>query len=262
MLAIFNEKDNFPIKKAVLPIAPKFDDLKLAKTVASGYEARFAGEPGTRDAAHRMLAGRKDWAKIFLDEVDLHHIKAKDVAGDIVRQLALYKDAEIDAMVNKNWPSTTAKLNNAQKIVEMNRIKTILAKQGDADKGKAIFTQRCFICHTLFNEGGKIGPELTGYERNNLDFWLPAILDPSLEIREGFGAYIAKLKNGQALMGIMAKQDATSIALKDMAAQLHTIKTDEIESLEASPISLMPEGLLNGVSDGNLRDLFAYLMKP
>ena len=262
LLAIFTESGNPTLKKAVLPIASKFDDVKLAKAVATGYEARFAGEPGLRDAAHRMLAGRKDWAKIFLDEVDLHHIKSKDVAGDIVRQLALYKDAEIDAAVTKNWPPASAKLNNAQKIAEMNRIKAVITKPGDADKGKAIFTQRCFICHTLFNQGGKIGPELTGYERANTDFWLTAILDPSLEIREGFGAYIAKLKNGQALMGIMAKQDATSIALKDMAAQLHTIKTDEIESLEASPISLMPEGLLNGVSDGDLRDLFAYLMKP
>ena len=64
-----------------------------------------------------------------------------------------------------------------------------------------------------------IGPNLTGYERNNPDFWLLAILDPSVEIREGFGAYTAKLKDGQTLMGMLVKQDASNVVLKDMAGQ-------------------------------------------
>jgi hypothetical protein len=50
--------------------------------------------------------------------------------------------------------------------------------------------------------------------------------------------------------------------LRDLAAQKHTARTDDIESLDASPISLMPEGQLAGTSDGDIRDLFAWLMKP
>jgi len=261
ILEMMKESSN-AVKRSVLPIAAKFDDHHLADAVVTGYEARFAGEPQLRDAAHRMLASRESWAKLLLHEVDLYHIKSQDVAPDIVRQLALYKDAEIDALVKKHWKPASARLNNEQKIAEMNRLKDIVAKtSGDTEKGQAIFSQRCAICHTLFAEGGKIGPELTGYERNNMDFWLTAILDPSIEIREGFGAYIAKVKGGQALMGIMTKQDSTGVVLKDMAGQLHTVKTGELESLEASPVSMMPEGLLTGLSEGELRDLFAYLRK-
>ncbi len=251
------------MKKAVLAVAGRYNEPKLAQTVVAGYEGRFAGDPGLRDAAHRTLASRKEWAKLLLDEVEKHHIKEQNVAPDVVRQLGLYHDAEIDELVKKHWPPSSAKLGNVQKLAEMSRIKsTIVNGGGDADKGKQLFTQRCAVCHTLFGEGGKIGPELTGYERNNLDFWLPAILDPSLEIREGFGAYICNLKDGQVLMGLLDKQDAGGVVLKDVAGQKHAVKQIDIGSLEASPVSLMPEGLLTGLSEAELRDLFAFLTKP
>jgi putative heme-binding domain-containing protein len=263
IMGILSKSTNTGLKKAVLSSATKFEDHQLAKAVLDGYEGRYAGDPSLRDAAHRMLASRKEWARMFLSEVDKWHIKAADIAPDIVRQLALYKDAEIDALIAKHWKTAEKKLSNAQKITEAQRIKGVLAGgAGDAEKGHALFMQRCAICHTLFNEGGKIGPDLTGYERSNPDFWLTATIDPSIEIREGFGAYVVKLKDGQFLMGILDKQDASGISLKDLAGQRHSARTDNIESLEASPISLMPEGMLAGVSDGDLRDLFAWLMKP
>ena len=107
-----------------------------------------------------------------------------------------------------------------------------------------------------------VGPELTGYERGNPDFWLTALLDPNLEIREGYGAYTLTLKGGETLMGLLMKQDANGVTLRDLAGQTHTARTEKIATLTALPVSLMPEGLLSGLEDGALRDLFAWLMKP
>ncbi|WP_408004360.1 c-type cytochrome [Prosthecobacter dejongeii] len=144
----------------------------------------------------------------------------------------------------------------------MARIKAVIKTGlGDADKGKLQFMARCAICHKLFGEGNIIGPELTGYDRANPDFWLDNIFNPSLEIREGFGNYIVKLKNGQMLTGIMDAQDASGIVLKDIAGNKTPVKQPEIEKLEASPISLMPEALTTGMTDADLKDFFAYLMK-
>jgi len=89
-----------------------------------------------------------------------------------------------------------------------------------------------------------------------------AILDPSVEIREGFGAYSARLKDGQTLMGMLVSQDAGNVVLKDMAGTKHTARTSQIEKLEALPQSMMPEGLLTGLSDDDVRDLIGYLMSP
>jgi len=263
MLTILNEAEGIPLKKAVLPLASKFDEPKLAETVLKGYEAKYAGDGALQDAAHRMLASRVSWAKLFLKEVDAWHIKAEAVGTDVVHQLGAYDDPEIKATVQKLWKPKNAALNDQQKQAEAERIKAVLrGGSGDPVAGKVLFAQRCALCHQLFSEGGSIGPDLTGYERANPDFWLTGIIAPSIEIREGFGAYVAKLKGGQVLMGILTRQDASAIALKDMASQQHTARTDELESLEASPISLMPEGLLTGLTETELRDLFAYLMKP
>jgi len=63
-------------------------------------------------------------------------------------------------------------------------------------------------------------------------------------------------------MGTIDKQDAGGVVIKDVAGQRHAFRQLDIESLEASPTSLMPEGLLGGLNDSQLRDLFAYLQKP
>ena len=258
--AVLTSAGDISLKKAALAEASRFDDLKIPQSAVAVYEAKLAGDPALRDATHRMLVSRREWARIFLQEVELHHIKERNVAPDVVRQIGQYHDAEMDGIVQKHWPS--AKLNSAQMVAEMNRIKALLPdNQGDAEKGKVTFTQRCAICHTLFNEGGHVGPELTGYERTNPDFWLVAILSPSAEIREGFGAYICKVKDGQVFTGLIDKQDAGSVIIRDVAGQKHAVKQADIEGLEASPVSLMPEGLLGGLSDSDLKDLFAFLMK-
>ncbi len=266
MLRILGRAGGAGLKRAVLGVAARFDDKRLVDVVVSGYEPRFAGEPALREAALRMLASRQVWAQRLLTEVAEGRIRPREVAGDIVQQLESYGDAAMGAQVRKYWPPAGQRLSGAEKIAEAARIKAVLGaepgKRGDAAKGKALFVQRCAACHVLFAEGGTIGPNLTGYERGNPDFWLVGVLDPSLEIREGYGAYTAKLKNGQTLMGQLTRQDATGSVLKDMAGQLHTLKTAEVESLTALPVSLMPEGLLGGLGDAELRDLFAYLAKP
>ena len=94
-----------------------------------------------------------------------------------------------------------------------------------------------------------------------MDFWLDNLFTPSLEIREGFGAYIVKTKSGQFITGLMDAQDANGIVIKDMANNKTAIKQSDIEKMEASPVSLMPEGLTTGMSAADLKDFFAYLMK-
>jgi putative heme-binding domain-containing protein len=209
-----------------------------------------------------MLASRREWATLFLAEVDRSQIKPREVAPDVVRQLSLYKDPDMDRLLQKHWSGINTRLTSQEKIAEGQRIKGLLATPGDATTGKDLYAQRCAACHMLFNEGGRIGPDLTGYDRRNPDFWLVGILDPSVEIREGFGAYTAKLKDGQTLMGMLVQQDANSVVLQDMAGQKHTARAADVEQLDAFSQSLMPEGLLSGLSDAELRDLFAYLMKP
>jgi putative membrane-bound dehydrogenase-like protein len=256
---LLRSSDDLPMRRAALQAASRFADITLAQTVIENYESRFAGDPLLRDSAHRLLAGRRESAALFLDEVGRWRIKAAEVAIDVVHQMRAYRDPVLDARLDKHWPPTDS-LMAEDELEEIQRIKGLLAlRPGDPEAGREIYRQRCAACHQLFGEGGASGPDLTGYERGNLDFWLPAIISPSAEIREGFGAYTAKLHNDRLLLGMIERQDATGLVLRDLSGQKHLLPVSDIVSLDASPMSLMPPGLLDGLSDDVLRDLFAYL---
>jgi len=262
MVAILKSSAAPSLKRGMLQAAAKFDDKRLPEALLLGWEGQIAGDKALREDALRVMAGRKEWAQILISFVNEWKVPAKHFTIDIVRQLSLHKDAEIDAAIEKHWKGLLATGPTPEKKKEAERIKAVLKTGlGDADKGKLQFTARCAVCHSLFGEGGKIGPELTGYDRSNADFWLDNLFTPSLEIREGFGTYIVKTKGGQMLTGLMDAQDAKGIVIKDLAGNKTAIKQTDIEKLEASPISLMPEGMTAGMSDADLKDFFAYLMK-
>ncbi len=263
MIAIIKSAESDSFRRAILQNAAKFDDKRVAEAVLVGYEQRIAGDRTLRETALRLLAGRVEWAKLMLTRVDEWQLPAKHFPVDVVRQLSLYKDKDIDAAIDRHWKNLLIAAPTEDMLKEAVRIKTVLKTGGgDAEKGKLHFTARCALCHKLFGEGKEISPDLTPYDRQNLDFWLHATLTPSLEIREGFGAYIVKLKNGQLLTGLMDAQDASGIVLKDIAGNKTPVRQADIEKLEASPVSLMPPMLMTGMTDADLRDFFAYLMKP
>ena len=262
MVAILKSSAAPSLKRGILQAAAKFDDKRLPEALLLGWEGQIAGDKALREDALRVMAGRKEWAQILMSFVNEWKVPAKHFTIDIVRQLSLHKDADIDASIEKHWKGLLATGPTPEKKREAERIKAVIKTcLGDAEKGKLQFTARCAVCHKLFGEGGSIGPDLTGYDRANPDFWLDNLFTPSLEIREGFGTYIVKTKGGQMLTGLMDAQDAQGIILKDLAGNKTAIKQTDIEKLEASPISLMPEGMTAGMSDADLKDFFAYLMK-
>lgn len=262
MVAILKSSAAPSLKRGILQAAAKFDDKRIPEALLLGWEGQIAGDKALREDALRVMAGRKEWAQILMSFVNEWKVPAKHFTIDIVRQLSLHKDADIDAAIDKHWRALLFTGPTEAKKKEAERIKAVLKTGlGDADKGKIQFTARCAICHKLFDEGQSIGPELTGYDRANVDFWLDNLFMPSMEIREGFGAYIVKTKSGQILTGLMDAQDASGIVIKDIANNKTSVKQADIEKLEASPISLMPEALTTGMSDADLKDFFAYLMR-
>jgi len=249
-------------KRGLLPIAAQLDSPQIPLAILDKYEGGIAGDKALREDALRMLAARKEWALVLVRFVDEWKVPEKHFTPEIVRQLSLHHDATIDASIELHWKALLLTGPTPEKDHEMARIKALLQTGlGDPAKGQATYDARCAVCHKLFDQGGAIGPELTGYDRQSLEFWLLNSTYPSLEIREGFGAYVAKLKDGRILTGLMDAQGGGSISLKDLAGNRTAVKQADIEKLEASPISIMPEGLLAGLSDTELKDFFAYLMK-
>jgi putative heme-binding domain-containing protein len=130
---------------------------------------------------------------------------------------------------------------------------------GDPARGRKVFLNTCASCHTLFGEGGRIGPDLSAANRRDTTFMVENILFPSLTIRPEFVSYNVTLKDGRALSGFVVDSNQDSLTIRDIAEQKTVVSRGDLSRFEASTISLMPPGLLEAMQPQEVRDLFAYL---
>jgi putative heme-binding domain-containing protein len=192
--------------------------------------------------------------------VDGGRLKKEQIPVANVLAIQGFKDPTCDVLIQKHWGRLSRSSEEKERQVAQVR-EFLAAGKGDAQQGREIFQRSCATCHTLNGEGAKIGPDLTGYERDNLDFILPAIVDPSLAIREEYTAFNVETKDGQTITGFIVEQTPSAVTLTDVSGKRLVLPRRDIENLQASALSLMPEGLLDPLQPQEVRDLFAYLRK-
>ncbi|MCA9082056.1 MAG: c-type cytochrome, partial [Planctomycetaceae bacterium] len=127
--------------------------------------------------------------------------------------------------------------------------------------GRALFAKTCAACHRLFGEGGTIGPDLTGSNRNNLDYLLENIVDPSAVVNKDYRMTILQLTDGRVLNGLVLDKNDRTTTLRTATEQV-VIENSQIEASKLTPLSPMPDGLLGTLTAEQVRDLFAYLQTP
>jgi putative heme-binding domain-containing protein len=212
-----------------------------------------------RIAAASLLTHRPTWTLALLRAIEARQINKTCVPPAIVQRIGYFSDSNIHLLMQKIWPDqATATPDDRKK--EINRVAGILETgMGHPKNGKAIFAQQCSNCHKLFGQGGEVGPDLTSFNRNDINAMLLSIVHPSAEIREGYNSYLITTTDGRTLTGTLAEQDQQTVMLRTPDGQSISIPRKEIDEMTVTKQSLMPEGLLNAYSDQQLRDLFAYL---
>jgi putative heme-binding domain-containing protein len=176
-----------------------------------------------------------------------------------LRKLLLHRDEQIANLVRKHWGEVKG-ATTAQMQMEINRLALVINEsKADPYIGKKLFTARCASCHLLHAKGGNVGPDLTPLKRDDVPHLLLHIINPNAEIREGYESSVINTENGRTLTGIVIEKDARVVVLRTSDGQRVVLSKDDIESMSVTGISLMPEGLLQGLSDQEVRDLFAYL---
>ena len=219
------------------------------------------GDREKRDALN-TLAARPASAKTLLAAVDAAKVPAKDLTADVVRQLRTLKDADIQAHVAKIYGA--AREVSADKKAEMERYRNIYraggSQPGMASPGRVVFNKVCAQCHTLFDSGGKVGPDITGANRTDINYLLENIIDPNAVIPNEYRATEIETKDGRSLTGIVKVKGDKTIVVQT-ANELATLARDDIAEMHQGELSMMPEGLLAPLSDQEVRDLLYYLTR-
>lgn len=136
---------------------------------------------------------------------------------------------------------------------------------GSVARGDKVFERVCSQCHQLHGKGFEVGPNITGNGRGNLDQLVSNVLDPSLVIGEAFQAKLVLTYDGEVVAGLVAAEDERYLKIKVQGGKVVEFdKQEDIEQIQASSKSLMPEGIEAQLTQQELVDLFAYLslLKP
>jgi putative membrane-bound dehydrogenase-like protein len=237
-----------------------YDDPNTPAVILAAY-ATFTSEE-KRDALN-TLAARPPYAKALLDAVAAKKLPAGEVSADIIRQLGNLQDKEIDKVIADVWGSVRPTAADRLKLIAdyRKRLQAPAPAKPDLMLGRAMFAKTCQQCHTLFGMGGKVGPELTGSNRANLDYLLENILDPSAVIPKEYAATVIGLKDGRLVTGIVRAETAVALTVVT-ANETLTIPKDDVDVRKQSDVSMMPDDLLKPLAEDQVRALIAYLQSP
>ena len=245
------------LRGAALRGLAAYDDAKTPAAILAAYPALVGAE---KKDALGTLASRAVFAKHLLAAIASGAVPAKDLSADIIRQLRSLKQPELNAQVEKLWGQSRETA--ADKKLEIERYRAIvLAKSPrleDPARGRALFAKTCGQCHILFDAGGKVGPDLTGSNRADLDYILHNIIDPNAEIPNDYRTSNIETKDDRSITGIVTRQDAQAVTVVT-ANETLVLPRGDIRTLKQSDFSMMPEGLLQQFTSEEVRDLIAYL---
>ena len=256
LLGVLKVSKDAELQTAALGALQAFDEARLGEDLVGMLDSLA---PEVRPTALNVLVTRKAWARSLLAAVDAGKVAPKSIPSDVVQRILFQRDEQIAALVKKHFGEIKG-ATTAEMLAQVEKLKQVLAiGTGSPYNGRKLYLNNCGKCHLLFNEGGRIGPDLTTYKRDDVHTMLVNVVNPSAQIREGFENYVVLTNDGRALTGFIADQDARVVVLRGADGQTTVVPRSDIEEMSASPKSLMPEGALKDFTEQQVRDLFAYL---
>lgn len=235
----------------------QFDDPEIGKAIVSRYRNFRAP---FRPQVMSILASRPSFASAVLHAIKQGKIKREDLSAFQVRQILSLGDDSVSALVREVWGDvreTSAEKKERIESLKNDLSPDVLAK-ADKSAGRALFAKTCQTCHRLYGQGGKIGPDLTGSNRNNLDYLLGNIVDPSSVVDKDYRMTNLLLEDGRVINGLVTDESERTISVQT-ATEALVLDKAQVEQRRVTDKSSMPEGLIDQLTDQQVRDLISYL---
>ncbi|MFO0877786.1 MAG: PVC-type heme-binding CxxCH protein [Gemmataceae bacterium] len=221
-------------------------------------EAWPSAGPTVRREMIEALFGRQERLAALVAAMEKKQVLPTQVDPLRLAQLRKHPDATLRARATK----ALAGMQTPQRAKVIEAYRAALELKADPMAGKKVFQKNCATCHRLENVGVQVGADLLAALRNKTaDALLIDILDPSREVDPRFVAYQVTTRRGQILSGIVAAETAASVTLKRGEGAEDTILRTQIDTVESTGKSLMPEGLEAQMNKQDVADLIAYLLE-
>ncbi len=259
------QKDDFQLMKHLLvPRSPVTVQRAVVATLArrsepSVAEILLAGwgshSPELRHQIIDALASRKPWAEVLRQRLEAETIRASELNAS-VRQRLLNISGD-----SPQWRKALAIKASTNRAEVLRRFEPALKLDSDSTRGAAIFRKTCINCHKLKDEGHEVGPRLASITNKTKKALFASILDPNAAIDAKYFSYTVVTKDGRIFSGKLETETGSSITLLAAEGKQKTILRRDIEELQASNKSVMPEGIERELKPQDLADLIQFVQE-
>jgi len=241
----------------VIPLLARSDAPEVSTALLSQF-SKF--NPADRSAALLTLTSRPKLSIALLTELKEKRFDRKDLNSLHIRQMKNLRDDAVSKLLDEAWGAVAETSGNAREAIEKLNKKFSDAPLWafSAEAGQKIFQRSCVACHAVGGVGGKIGPDLAGSWRNGVGYFIENIVDPNAVVGEDFQMHVIARNDGSVVSGLLESESDAAVTVRT-ATETVVIRKDEIKKRRKTPQSLMPEGLLDTLSEREVIELLKYL---
>jgi putative membrane-bound dehydrogenase-like protein len=252
LLALLGPQQAPAIQEAVLTALARHNNDDVAKQLLAAWKQYT---PRLRTRVLELLLSRANWQKQLLQAIADKAVMTSQLDPSSKARLL----ASRDQSVRDKAKTVLAGAVNPDRAKLITDYRPALASSGDRSRGQAVFAKNCSVCHRLEQVGHEVGPDLAALANKSKDYLLTEILDPNRNLDSRYVEYVAVTKNGRTVTGVLAGESAGSVTLKGKEAREETLLRADLDELQATGKSLMPEGLEKEITPAEMNDLLTFL---
>ncbi len=252
LLALLDAQQPEAVQLAALTALDRLSPSGLVAAILGRWSSLT---PIVRDKVLEVLLKRPDRVGGLLGAMEAGIVQRHDLS--LMQTVALRQHP--DPTLQQRAIKIIGARSNDKRDEVVRRFRPALDLQGDNQRGKALFLQRCQSCHRLGGVGFAVGPDLAGARNGGKEKLLVNILDPNREVPMNYFAYVVDTKDGDNYTGIIVNETSSSVTIRQPLGSEMVIPRTRLARVQTQSISLMPEGLEEGLTDQDMSDLLEFI---
>ncbi|MFV1968125.1 MAG: PVC-type heme-binding CxxCH protein, partial [Pirellulaceae bacterium] len=253
--SLLNASHPLEIQLATVRALAMVEDASAAQSLLSNFASQT---PRVRLEVMKAVFERQNRLPLLLNFLEQKIVPLSSLDAAQREQLLRSPVAEV-AERAKRLLSAPGSTKDRQQLLEA--YQSALELPRDANRGKEVFTKQCAKCHKLGGEGHEVGPDLLTTKTRADETLLTDVLDPTRQITVGYDQYSVVTTAGRIYTGVLAAETATSVTMRREEGAQDTILRRDIDEMQASSVSMMPENLEKELSHQDLADLLGFLRR-
>ncbi len=216
----------------------------------------FSGEsPGVRRGILDATLSRAPLTSALLDAIEAGYVRPTELDQVRSGRLLRHGNPEIRQRATRLLAASVPE--DRQKVLA--DYQQALELPADPVRGQEVFKQRCATCHRIGDIGVNVAPDISDSRTKTPLQILTDILQPNRAIDSNYISYTIITTDGRALTGIIASETGGSVTIRQPENKTITLSRQEIDEMQSSGVSLMPEGLEKDINHQQMADLVAFI---